>query len=129
MTPHKMAHRVGRPPGLTVARIEKRYIIAGALLAGIKIAMIARQLNVSRSWASREANAPGTRFILAKAFEANRQQMSEVFDLTLNAIREAMTARKLVLLDGSFVDCGPDHYVRLEAVKMFILLMRAAKVR
>ena len=60
-----MTRRRGRPPGLTESRITKRYIIAGALLAGIKIAAVARQLGVSRSWASREANAPGTRNLIA----------------------------------------------------------------
>jgi len=44
-----------------VNRIANRHIIAGALLAGITVAAVARQLGVSRSWASREANAPGTR--------------------------------------------------------------------
>ena len=34
--------------------MAKRYLIAGVVLAGIKIAAVARQLGVSRSWASRE---------------------------------------------------------------------------
>jgi hypothetical protein len=39
MTHHTMARR-GRPPGLTEARIDNRYIIAAAIIAGIKIATI-----------------------------------------------------------------------------------------
>jgi hypothetical protein len=35
-------------------------------------AVVARQLGVSRSWASREANAPGTRLLISELFEANR---------------------------------------------------------
>lgn len=42
----------GRPRGLTSNRIASRYIIA---------ATVARQLAMSRSWASREAVAAGTR--------------------------------------------------------------------
>jgi hypothetical protein len=40
----------------------------GTLLAGIKIATVARQLGVSRSWASREANAAGTRILIVELF-------------------------------------------------------------
>jgi hypothetical protein len=78
MTQNTMARRVGRPRGLTESRIDKRYIIAGALLAGIKIAAVARQLGVSRSWASREAHAPGTRQLLADLFELHRERMKLV---------------------------------------------------
>jgi hypothetical protein len=44
---------------------EKRYIIAGTDSPGIKIAAVARRLGMSRSWASQEANAAGTRIIVA----------------------------------------------------------------
>jgi hypothetical protein len=43
--------------GVTVATVARQTV-----LAGIKIAAVARQLGVSRSWASREANAAGTRY-------------------------------------------------------------------
>ena len=123
MTHHTMARRRGRPPGLTLARIEKRFIIAEALLAGIKIATIARQLNVSRSWASREANAPGTRIFIADIFELCRERVKALFDQTLDVIEDAMKARKIFVVKGVIVDGGPDHYARLEAAKLFILLM------
>ena len=123
MTHHTMARRRGRPPGLTLARIEKRYIIAGALLAGIKIAAVARQLGVSRSWASREANAPGTRIFIADIFELCRERVKALFDQTLDVIEDAMKARKIFVVKGVIVDGGPDHYARLEAAKLFILLM------
>jgi hypothetical protein len=37
-----------------------------------------------------------------------------------------MTARKLLVFNGVLVDVGPDHYARLEAVKMFTRLMQHA---
>jgi hypothetical protein len=126
MTQNTMARRVGRPRGLTESRIDKRYIIAGALLAGIKIAAVARQLGVSRSWASREANAPGTRQLLADLFELHRERMNALFDQTLDVIEDAMKARQFLVVNRVVVDVGPDHYARLEAVKMFTLLMRHA---
>ena len=100
MTQNTMTRRRGRPPGLTESRITKRYIIAGALLAGIKIATVARQLGVSRSWASREANAPGTRQLLAELLEPHRERMNALCDQALKVIKAAMTARKFFVADG-----------------------------
>jgi hypothetical protein len=48
------------------------------ILADIKIAAVARQLGVSRSWASREANAPGTRNLIAELPELRRERTYEV---------------------------------------------------
>jgi len=50
---------------MTTARTLQRLVIAEALVQGTRIATIARNLRVSRSWASREANAPQTRVMLA----------------------------------------------------------------
>ena len=57
--------RRGRPSGMTRARTLQRLVIAEALVQGTRIATIARTLRVSRSWASREANALQTRDMLA----------------------------------------------------------------
>ena len=47
--------------------------LAEALVQGARIATITRNLRVSRSWASREANAPQTRVISKSISETNRQ--------------------------------------------------------
>jgi hypothetical protein len=96
-----------RPPGLTANRIAKRYIIVGALLAGIKIATHARQLGISRSWASREANAPGTRLLIAALFAPHRERLSRLFGRMLDLIDGAFQARKIFLVKGAIVDGGP----------------------
>jgi hypothetical protein len=111
-----------RPPGLTANRIAKRCIIAVAVLAGIKIATVARRLRVSRSWASREANAPGTRILIAELLAPHHERLSRLFDQTLDVIEDAFEARKIFLVKGVVVDVGPDHYARLGAVKMFMLI-------
>jgi len=115
----------GRPPGLTEARIEKRCIIAGAILFGIKIATVARQLGVSRSWASREANAPGTRHLMAVLLEPYRERLEVLCDQALDAIEDAMKARQFLVVNRVLVDVGPDHYARLEAVKVFTVVIDA----
>jgi hypothetical protein len=122
-----MACRRGRPPGLTANRIAKRCIIAVAVLAGVKIATVARQLRVSRSWASREANAPGTRVLIEELLAPRRQRLSALFDQTLDVIEDAFEARKIFLVKGVVVDGGPDHYARLEAVKMFMLIFSSRR--
>jgi hypothetical protein len=129
MTHHTMTRRRGRPPGLTLARIEKRIIIAEAVLAGMNIAGIARHLGVSRSWASREANAPGTRILIADLFELCRERVKALFDQTLDVIEDAMKARKFLVVNRVLVDVGPDHYARLQAVKVFTVLMCHASKR
>jgi hypothetical protein len=65
----------------------------GTLLAGIKIATVARQLGVSRSWASREANAAGTRILVAELLDSQGERLSELFDQTLNVIEDAPSRR------------------------------------
>src|SRR4051794_35738004 len=50
--------RRGRPPGIGASRLIKRIVIAAGVLQGVKIAQVARDLGVSRSWASREAHDP-----------------------------------------------------------------------
>jgi hypothetical protein len=122
-----MICRRGRPPGLTANRIAKRHIIAGALLAGITVAAVARQLGVSRSWASREAHAPGTRVLVAELLDSQHERMNELFDQTLNVIKDAFGARKIFVVRGALVDGGPGHYARLEAGKQVLRLLRLAR--
>ena len=51
---------------MTLDRTRKRYIVAASLIRGLKVVEIARQLDVSRSWASREANSVGVWNIIAE---------------------------------------------------------------
>jgi len=81
---------------------------------------------VSRSWASREANAPGTRNLIAELLEPYRERLDALFDQTLDVIEDAMKARQFLVVNRVLVDVGPDHYAQLEAVKMFTLWMRHA---
>jgi hypothetical protein len=88
---------------------------------------VAWQLNVSRSWASREANAPGTRLVIAEVFEANRERISALFDRTLALIEGALQARDTVVVKGALVDGGPDHYARIEAGGLVLRLLSSRR--
>ena len=79
---------------------------------------MARQLGVLRSWASREANAAGTRILVAELLDRHRERLNELFRLTLDLIEDAFQVRKIFVV----LDAGPDHYARLEAGKLFILM-------
>jgi hypothetical protein len=63
---------------------------------------------VSRSWASREANAPGTRILVAELLDSQRGRMNELFDQTLNVTKDVFGARKIFVVRGVIVDGGPD---------------------
>jgi hypothetical protein len=75
------------------------------------------------SWAGREANAPGTRILIGELLEGHREQLNELFRLTLDLIESAFQARKIFVVRGVIVDGGPDHYARLKAAKLFIRLI------
>jgi hypothetical protein len=53
----------------------------------------------------------------------HRERLSALFSLTLDVIKNAFQARKIFVVRGVLVDGGPDHYARLEAVKMFIQIV------
>jgi hypothetical protein len=108
---------------MTQPRILQRLIIAEALVQGIKIAAVARRLGVSRSWASREANAPETRLMLAALVERHAERMGQLLDQALTTIEAALEATKQIRFsDGQVLDV-PDHRIRLEAAVIFVRLV------
>jgi hypothetical protein len=82
---------------------------------------------VSRSWASREANAPGTRILIAELLDAQRERLSALFDQTLDLIKDAFQARKIFVMGGVLIDGGARSHARLEAAKLFIRLISARR--
>jgi hypothetical protein len=57
----------------------------------------------------------------------HRERLNALFDETLDVIEDAFEARKIFLVRGVLVDGGPDHYVRLEAVKLFLGLISSRR--
>jgi len=82
--------------------------------------VFARQLGVSRSSASREAGAPGTRILVAELLEPHRERPNELFEKMLDVIKVPFQARKIFLVRGVLVDDGRDHYARLEAGELVL---------
>ena len=111
---------------MTPDRIRKRYIIATGLIIGLKVVEIARQIGVSRSWASREVNSPGVRNIIAELIRENWHTIKALFSKVLGALRKAMQARTVRPYRGRLIQGGPDHRLQLKAAGIFIKLVNAA---
>jgi hypothetical protein len=107
---------------MTSGRILKRLIIAEAIVNGSRIAAVARELGVSRSWASREANAPETRLVVADLFERNAEKINGLIRQALAVIQNGLDATKLLRSKTRAWEIV-DHRTRLEAVHLFIRLM------
>ncbi len=85
---------------------NKRYILAGALLAG---------------------HHNRRRLIISELFEANRERLKTILVRTLDLIEDAFEARGTLVVNGALVDAGPDHYARLEAGELVLRLLRRAR--
>ena len=76
-------------------------------MIGLKVVGIARQIGVSRSWASREANSAGVRNIIGDALRENWDRVREFFSQALTVIREALEARRMLRRNGRTIQGGP----------------------
>lgn len=112
----------GRPAGKAGAksavRTKRRQKIAAGVVSGKPIAGIARETGVSRSWASREANSPQTKVLIAELLDEHRDRVRKLVGKALDVIDDAFTAK-----DGK----DKDHRVRLLAAKRIIELATAGR--
>src|SRR3954447_4438035 len=84
--PRKPApRRRGRPPGIGASRLMKRIVIAAGVLQGVKIAQVARDLGMSRSWASREAHHPETERLIRRLKKQDAATSAAPLRLALKA--------------------------------------------
>jgi hypothetical protein len=110
---------------MTLNRLVKRHIIAAAVIQGVAIATVARQIGVSRSWASREANSPGVRNWIAGLIAKRGEQFGWLLDRALEVVHEALGAETVVRRNDDAFVTVPDHKVRMEAVRVFSLFLAA----
>jgi hypothetical protein len=106
---------------------RRRVHIAASIAAGRSIAAAARELGISREWASRIANAPETQQIIASLAQAHLERIYDLFDQALQVIQQAFRARRRGLQQGQVVDLGPDHYARLAAVGRLVQILTAGR--
>ena len=94
--------------------------IAKALAIGATVTDIAEAEGIGRTLASREANSPECRQLIAEFVSDERDEMRGLFYQSLRAIEYALSARREYMTkDGEIIYGGPDHYARLTATKHF----------
>ena len=92
--------------------------IAKALASGATVTDIAEAEGIGRTLASREANSPECRQLIAEFVGNEWEEMRAVFYRSMRAIEHALSARREYLTkDGQIIQGGPDHYARLAATK------------
>ena len=102
--------------------------IAKALASGATVTDIAEAEGISRTLASREANSPECRQLIAEFVGDEWQEMRAVFYQSMRAIEHALSARREYLTkDGQIILGGPDHYARLAATKHYRDFLMASR--
>jgi hypothetical protein len=109
------------------AAAARRLHIAASVVAGRSITATAKELGISREWASRQANAPETRQLIVSLLAGELERVHQLFDEALKAIQQALHARRRGLSEGEVVDLGPDHYARLAAVGRLVQILTAGR--
>src|SRR3954462_6066560 len=123
--PRKPApRRRGRPPSHSAPRLMKRIIIAAAVLQGVKIAQAARDLGVSRSWASREAPHPETQRFIARLKKQDLAVAAVSLQRALKAIADEMIPTDNVYIRGGKIIVGSYKPALLEFIRLRTLLQK-----
>jgi hypothetical protein len=103
------------------------------------IASVAREEGISRGHASRLAHLPQSRVEIAALIDGYQAETSVLVKTALTALAESFDAEKQVVVQHSEKDgdklsrhsevlnLGPDHFVRLTAVKRLIELLVAGR--
>jgi hypothetical protein len=92
--------------------------IAKALISGASVTEIAEAEGIGRTLASREANSPECRQLVAEFVSDEHNEMRALFYRSLRAIEQALSARREYMTkEGQIIYGGPDHYARLAATK------------
>jgi hypothetical protein len=117
------------PPPTTELRRESRlFRIAKALASGATVTDIAEAEGIGRTLASREANSPECRQLIAEFVGDEWQEMRAVFYRSMRAIEHALSARREYMTkEGQIMQGGPDHYARLAATKHFRDFLMASR--
>jgi hypothetical protein len=85
------------------------------------VTAIAEAEGIRRTLASREANSPECRQLIAEFVGDEWEEMRAVFYRPMRAIEHALSARREYLTkDGQIITGGPDHYAHLAATKDFV---------
>jgi hypothetical protein len=98
-------------------------IIAEAVVARKPIATVARQLGVTRSWASREAHAAETGDLIGQLLLGHKDRLEALFTSALGAMDVLLDAQAILYAGGKPVGLVPDQRTRLKAVGLYTKML------
>ncbi len=102
--------------------------MAKALVSGATVTDIAEAEGIGRTLASREANSPECRQLIAEFVSDEHDEMRALFYRSLHTIEHALSARREYMTkEGQIIYGGPDHYARLAATKHYRDFMSAGR--
>lgn len=129
-----MQKRPGKKTATAPTRVIRRKKLAAAVVQGVPVATAARQLGVTRSFASREINSPEGRTIIDRMVDKRSAEIEELLDLGLAAVRELVSPTYTVTLKPRkgqkkprIVEKATDPKVRLMALKRVIEIALAGR--
>jgi hypothetical protein len=110
-----------RPASTAEFRREGRLArIAKALASGSTVTEIAEAEGIGRTLASRDANSPECRQLIAEFVSNEQDEVRALFYRALQVIGDALIAQHEYLTkEGQIIYGGPEHYARLAATKHF----------
>jgi len=98
------------------------------LASGATVTDIAEAEGIGRTLASREANSPECRQLIAEFVGDEWEEMRAVFYRSMCATERALSAtREYLTKEGQIMQGGPDHYARLAATNHFRDFLMASR--
>jgi hypothetical protein len=98
------------------------------LASGATVTDIAEAEWIGRTLASREANSPECRQLIAEFVGDEREEMRAIFYRAMRAIKHGLSARREYLTkEGQILQGGSDHYARHAATKHFRDFLMASR--
>ena len=85
----------------------RRVQLAASLAAGHSVTDTARQLGISREWASKLAKAPETQQIIAMLVSAHLERFEQLFDEALTVIKKGFRARRRAMVKSQSSTLDP----------------------
>lgn len=130
-TPGKKGRPKAKPGAKTATRQVRRQKLAAAVIAGKPIAEAARETGVSRSWASREINAPQTRALIDQMVDKHAAEIEELVVQGIATIRDLIGPFSTIKYPGEkkAVTLPNEPRVRLLATKRAIELALAGRTK
>jgi hypothetical protein len=113
--------------GKTPKKAARRVRIAAGLIKGKSIGRIAKEVGVSRGYASREANSPAVALMIATLIDERSKVLGKLLDETIRVIADSYKAVRTVMDEHAKVNLGADHFARLAGVKAYMQLVRLGR--